>query len=338
MNNREMEYLKQYERLFIVNPSEEARRLANRFGFLPYMVERYLKMFGDKAEVEEYLYSCNFPLVKSIRCNTLRVDCNYLEERMKSKGFVLEKVSWLSHGYKLLKAPSKPSLGSTMEYLLGFYHIQGLASMVPAYVLDPNENDIVLDMAAAPGGKTTQLSQLMNNKGLIVAVEKRRDRIKSLISNINRLGVENVLTIRTDVRNLTKMKIRFSKILLDAPCSGEGLIQKDPARKLKTRVDDLKEFALLQLGLINAAYHLLDEKGRLVYSTCSVAPEEDELIVNYAVDQLGLKVVKITNFTASNGYMEYGNVKFNESLKYCLRFFPHMHGTEGFFVCLLEKE
>lgn len=338
MKNREMEYLKQYERVFIINPSEEARRLADRFDFLPYMVERYLKMFRDKVEVEDYLYNCNFPLIKSIRCNTLRVDCNYLEERMKNKGFVMEKISWLNHGYKLLKAPLKPSLGSTMEYLLGFYRIQGLASMVPAYVLNPNESDIVLDMAAAPGGKTTQLSQLMNNKGLIVAVEKRRDRVKSLISNINRLGAENVLIVRTDVRNLVKMKTRFSKILLDAPCSGEGLIQKDPVRKFKTKVDDLKEFALLQLGLINTAYDLLGEKGRLVYSTCSVAPEEDELIVNFAVDQLGLKVVKITNFPASNGYIEYGNVKFNESLKHCLRFFPHIHGTEGFFVCLLEKE
>ncbi|WP_338599979.1 RsmB/NOP family class I SAM-dependent RNA methyltransferase [Sulfolobus tengchongensis] len=339
MENLVAEYLSQYERIFDISPSYESKKLASKYSFLDYMIERYLNMFLDIKEVEEYLFSCSFPLKKSIRCNTLKVECNALENIMSEKGFIMEKVQWLPHGYVIKKLPSKPSLGSTLEYLLGYYHIQGLASMVPAYVLNPSSSDVVLDMAAAPGGKTTQLSQIMQNKGLVVAVEKNRDRVRSLISNINRLGAENVMVIRTDVSNLTKVKeISFDKILLDAPCSGEGIVQKDPTRRYKTTIEDLKNFSLIQLSLMKVAYDLLREGGYVVYSTCSIGPEEDELVVNFATERLGMKIIPVNNYPALNGYTIYRNVKFSDDLKNCLRFFPHIHGTEGFFLCLLKKE
>lgn len=338
MENRILEYLNKYEEIFHVSPSYEAKKLAEKYGFLDYMVERYINMFRDKIEVEDYLYSCSFPLVKSIRCNTLRIECEILEKILYENGFILNKVEWLPHGYIVKSFPPKPSLGSTLQYLLGYYHIQGLASMVPAYVLNPNPNDFVLDMAAAPGSKTTQMSQLMHNKGLILAIEKRRDRIRSLLSNINRLGVENVLLIRTDVKNLAKTSLEFDKILLDAPCSGEGLVQKDPTRRYKTSINDLKTFSINQLSLIETAYKLLKRGGYLVYSTCSIAPEEDELVVNYAVEELGMNIVKVDGYPAQNGYTDYYTIKFNDNLKNCLRFFPHKQHTEGFFVCLLKKE
>lgn len=258
---------------------------------------------------------------------------------MLEKGFVLEKVKWLQHGYVVKRTPPKPSLGSTLEYLMGYYHIQGLASMVPAYVLNPSYDDFVLDMAAAPGGKTTQLSQIMQNKGLVIAVEKKRSRIRALLSNVNRLGAENVVLIKTDALNLINInKSQFDKILLDAPCSGEGLIQKDPTRRYKTTMDDLRDFAHLQLSLIEIAYELLKKGGYIVYSTCSVAPEEDELIVNFAIEELGMKAMSVEGYPASNGYIEYYTTRFSNDVKNCLRFFPHKQGTEGFFLCLLKKE
>ncbi|BDB97146.1 RsmB/NOP family class I SAM-dependent RNA methyltransferase [Saccharolobus caldissimus] len=333
-----LKYLNEYESIFTISPTNEAKKLAQKYHFLDYMVERYINMFGNLNEVEEYLYSCSFPLIRSIRCNTLRINCEKLEKIMSEKGFILDKVSWLPHGYVVKKSPKKPSLGATLEYLVGYYHIQGLASMVPAYVLNPGQKDIVLDMAAAPGGKTTQLAQIMNNKGLIVAVERNRERIKSLLSNINRLGVENVLLIRTPAENLLKTNLKFSKILLDAPCSGEGLIQKDPSRRYKTTIEDLRKFAITQLSLIKVAYQLLEEGGYLVYSTCSIAPEEDELIVNYAIEKLGMLTVNVSGYPAEKGYETYHNINFSSYVKNCLRFFPHKHGTEGFFICLLRKE
>jgi NOL1/NOP2/sun family putative RNA methylase len=328
-------YIKKYDKVFEVSPSLKAIELSRKYGFLDYMVERYLHIF--RHEAEDFLYSCNFPLKKSIRCNTLKIDCNELESRMEQKGFKLEKVSWLKHGYIVKKAPPKPSLGATLEYLQGYYYIQGLASMVPAYVLNPSSSDTVLDMAAAPGGKTTQLSQIMNNEGLIVAVEKSRLRVTSLLSNISRLGVRNVLLLRSDVRTLEKTTLSFDKILLDAPCSGEGLIPEDQSRKTKTSLDELKRFSFTQLQLIYTAYKLLKKGGELVYSTCSIAPEEDEMIVNFAIEELGMKVIKISGYPAENGIVEYNGVSFNEEVSNCIRFYPHKNGTEGFFICHLKK-
>lgn len=329
------EYIKRYEKLFIVSPSFRAKQLARKYGFLDYMIERYIHMMED--ELEDFLYHCSVPLVKSIRCNDLLIDCEKLVSRLENKGFKLEKVKWLPHGYKVIKQPKTPSLGATIEYLSGYYYIQGLASMVPPYVLSPLENDLVLDMAASPGSKTTQLSQLMRNKGLILAVEKSRDRIRSLMSNINRMKAKNVILLRTDSKNLIKTSMKFSKILLDAPCSGEGLIPEDPSRKTKTSMSDLKIFFEEQLKLITTAYLLLEEEGILVYSTCSIAPEEDEVVVNFAIEELGMKTDKIEGYPANPGLEEFMNVKFSSEVKNCIRFYPHKSHTEGFFVCRLRK-
>lgn len=331
------EYIEKYNNLFSVSPSLNAINLARKYKFLDYMVERYIRMLGN-YETEEFLRSCSFPLKKSIRCNDLLIDCRKLEEKLENKGFKLEKVSWLKHGYIITSSPERPSLGATIEFLSGYYYIQGLASMVPAYVLDPNDDETVLDMAAAPGGKTTQIAQLMRNSGLIIAVERSRERIKSLYSNINRLGVRNVVLLRTDVRNLIKTGIQVDKILLDAPCSGEGLIPEDPSRKTKTKLEDLKLFFREQLELLDTAYKLLRSDGVLVYSTCSIAPEEDEAVVNYLVENYDVKIIRESGYPSLNGLTEYNNIKFDESLRYCMRFYPHKSGTEGFFVCKIKKE
>nr|WP_236748916.1 RsmB/NOP family class I SAM-dependent RNA methyltransferase [Acidianus manzaensis] len=330
-----MAYIKKYDKLFEVSPSRKARDLAIKYGFLDYMIERYLDMFKDSTK--DFLDSCGYPLKKSIRCNTLKISCDKLVNELKKKGFYLKKVDWLPHGYEVLSYPKSPSLGATIEYLKGYYYIQGLASMIPAYVLNPSSSDFVLDMAAAPGGKTTQLSQLMENKGKIIAVEKSRKRIRALESNINRLGATNILIVRTDATVLKKSNFRFTKILLDAPCSGEGLIPIDQSRKTRTSILDLRNFFITQLNLISTAFSLLDDNGRLVYSTCSIAPEENEAVINFAIENLGMKPIKISEFPGCKGITEFHGIKFSEELKNCLRLYPHKHGTEGFFICLLQK-
>lgn len=329
------EYINKYYSLFSVSPSYKAHLLAKKYGFLDYMIERYIRFMGE--EVEEFLDSCSFPLLRSIRCNDLLIDCKGLERRMYLKGFKLEKVNWLKHGYIVKSYPKKPSLGATIEYLSGYYYIQGLASMVPAYVLDPTEEDLVLDMAAAPGGKTTQLAQIMRNKGVILAVEKSRERIRSLQSNINRMGVKNVVLLRADVKLLEKTNLKFDKILLDAPCSGEGLLPVDSSRKTKTSLEDLRQFFYEQLKLIDIAYKLLKKDGTLVYSTCSIAPEENEAVVNYLVEEYGVTIEPIKGYPAVNGLTEYNGLKFHDSLSGCIRFYPHKSHTEGFFVCKIVK-
>jgi len=328
------DYLKRYEKLFEIKASDASLKIAERWGYLDYMIERYNEIFRE--ELFQFLESCETPLSLSIRCNDLKIECEKLVERLNRKAFKLERVEWLRHGYKVIEKPKSPTLGSTIEYLLGYYHIQGLASMVPPYVLNPKSGELVIDLAAAPGSKTTQLSQLMKNEGIIIAVEKNPKRVKALVSNINRLGSENVILVLADARKFD-IKTKADKILLDAPCSGEGIIMLDKSRKTKTPINKLKEFSYLQLELLRNAYNLLRDDGLLVYSTCSIGPEENELVVNYAIEELGMEVIKVDWYPHDNGIVEYFNFRFSPSIKYCSRLYPHKHGTEGFFICLLRK-
>ncbi|BBD71696.1 hypothetical protein HS1genome_0085 [Sulfodiicoccus acidiphilus] len=244
---------------------------------------------------------------------------------------------WAPHALVLEKSPRKPSLGATPEYLKGYYYIQGLASMLPAYALRPSSSDIVLDMAAAPGGKTTQLAQLMKNSGLIVAIEKRRDRMRSLMSNVNRMGVKNTVLLRAESSIVSKLDLKFSKIILDAPCSGEGLIAKDPSRRTKTTPEHLKRFQGIQINLLTHAIAALDEGGKLIYSTCSIAPEENEAVIDFAIENLGLKTLPLDLGVGNPGLREFRGVSFHSSIENCRRLYPHLHGTEGFFLCLLSR-
>jgi NOL1/NOP2/sun family putative RNA methylase len=336
---RIQEYIKKHEGLFLHSPTARAVELAEKYGFLSYMTQRYIEFMHE--EVEEFLESCSYPLKKAIRCNTLKVkDCTRLEKSLKGKGFELTEVGWIPYFYWVEKSPDRPSLGATLEYLNGLYYIQSPVSGVPVVELEPQRDEIVLDMAAAPGGKTSFISQLMNNKGTVVAVEKSRERMKSLLSNLSRLGVNNVVLIRQPVEKLVKIFSEyFDKILLDAPCSGEGLIPIDMSRRTKTSPDDLKKFFETQLNLIDSAYRMLKPGGSLVYSTCSIAPEENEFVVEYLLENYSVKIEALKGFyPAKEGLIEYRGYKLSEELKRCVRFYPHVSKTEGFFVCRVKKE
>jgi len=206
--------------------------------------------------------------------------------------------------------------------------------------LNPNPSDTVLDMAAAPGGKTSFIAQLMRNQGLIVAVESSRDRTKSLMSNLSRLGVANTVILRQRVEKLVNVFFeRFDRVLLDAPCSGEGLLPLDPARRTKTSPEDLLRFFETQLVLIDAAYKMVRPGGLLVYSTCSIAPEENEFVVEYLLENYDdVKVENVSgSYPVEEGLTEYRKYILPEELRHCIRFYPHKSGTEGFFVCKLRR-
>lgn len=208
-----------------------------------------------------------------IRTNTLKISSEDLKKRLEEKGVVLED-TFLDYVFRVVKSPF--SMGSTPEYLLGYYFLQSISSIIPSITLNPSKDDDVLDMCAAPGGKTTHLAQLMENEGSILAVEINKNRLKSLRSNINRMGFKNTLMINTNAVNLDK-KLRFDKILLDAPCTGNEI--KD-SNRVKTKRDILF-CAKRQVELFRTAIEVLKDGGELVYSTCSPEIEEDEDIVRY---------------------------------------------------------
>ena len=316
-----------------IKPSREAVMLAEKYGYLPYMVERYIEILGlDGAK--ELLEANEKPLPETIRCNDYLIDCSDLAYLLESKGFVVEPLHLAPHGMVVREAPF--SIGATLEYLQGYYYIQDPASMLVVYELDPRPGEVILDMAAAPGGKATQVLQLTRDQALLVAVEPSRSRVRALRSNLSRMGFRNYVIIRGDARQL-KPALKADRILLDVPSSGEGIIRKDPTRKRSRSIDDLIAVSALQRELLLAAVRYARDGAVIVYSACSLAPEEGEAVVSSVLeDNDNLDVEELT-IPHVEGVSEYFNLRFDERVRKCGRLYPHIHGTEGFFICKLVK-
>lgn len=299
------------------------------FGYNPELIERYLSIFGEKF-TKELLEANDKPLCKAIRINLQKIGADECIKRLEEKGFVFVKVPWCSYSFWVKK--ERFSIGAATETLLGYCYLQEPTSLIPVLELNPKPGEIVADLTAAPGGKTTHLSQLMENKGTIFAIDINQESMNSLRSNLQRMGSENVILLRMDSRKLRELNMRFDKILLDAPCTGEGTIIRDKQRRKSLTVPEFEKFSKLQKELLDAAYNCLKPNGILVYSTCSLAPEENEENVMYAVKKLKMQVLDLENRQASPGLKGYP-----EYIKKCGRFYPNIHGTQGFFVAKLLK-
>jgi len=228
-------------------------------------------------------------------------------------------------------------LGNLPEHSLGYFYVQEAASMIPPIALQPEPNDIILDMAAAPGSKTTQLASMMNNHGIIIANDITHTRLKSLTINLQRCGVSN--TIITLMKG-HKFNIQADKILLDAPCSGTGAIRKSLKTITIWNPDVIKRLAGQQRQLLQTAFNCLKPQGILVYSTCSIAPEENEAVVDFLLKNntdASLESVKIPGLKTSPVVLEYENKQFSPELKQCIRIWPQDNDTEGFFIARIKK-
>lgn len=214
----------------------------------------------------------------AIRVNTKKISPKKLINRLKSKGFEFKKL-FCDYCFRVINSPF--SISSTVEYLLGYFYIQDPTSMVPPIWLDLKNEDIVLDMCAAPGGKATHIAQFST----VIAVDKSVDKMRALKSNFIRMGLSNYIAYRMNVLNFSGIK--FDKILLDAPCTGSGISGK-------VSVEYALKFQRIQKSLIKKAYELLNENGTLVYSTCSVMKEENEDVVDWARNYF--KVLKMKRF------------------------------------------
>ncbi len=292
------------------------------------MLSKFLRERLSEFLSEEALNSLGNPLPQAIRVNTLKISEKELVSRLEEKGVKLEKIPWVRHGYYVKKAPF--SIGATPEYLLGYYFLQDPTSMYTCEVLEPK--GLVLDMAAAPGGKTTYLSQLMENKGCIIAIEINKARIKALKSNINRMNAENVITIRMDAREVESLGLKFDRILLDAPCTGTGTMHKSKEAMKKTK-RDVEKCTALQREMLKASIKVLKKNAILVYCTCSLLPEENEFMVAKALEE-GLTLEEIEHGEEALTYC-YG-AKLPRELKRARRFYP-WHKTQGFFIAKLRK-
>ncbi|MHA1126099.1 MAG: NOL1/NOP2/sun family putative RNA methylase [Candidatus Heimdallarchaeota archaeon] len=313
------------------------KQLAEKYGYLEETIERFLKLFGEK-ETKEMLAAYEKSPHPTIRVNTLKISPFDLRKRLELKGFSLTQSQWYEEGFHVLYEPI--SLGATTEYLSGFYFIQSAASWLPTLLLDPQPNQFIIDLAAAPGGKTTHIAQLMNNTGVLLCYDISRDRMKSLRSNLNRCGVMNAICIRSDARKIGVLQLKADKILLDAPCSGEGLMAVDPSRKTSKNKTDILRLQKLQKVLFEIGISSLKKGGELVYSTCSTAPEENEDVIDWALEKFPIKIQEHKFKEFPPGLTKAFGKEYTPEMSKAIRLYPHKNGTEGFFVCkvILEEE
>jgi NOL1/NOP2/sun family putative RNA methylase len=269
---------------------------------------------------------------KSIRVNTLKISTETLKDRLY-KRYILKNIPWFKDGFFI-----KGEISKTLEHFLGYYHIQGASSLVPPLVLDPKPDDTVLDMCAAPGSKTTQIASMMYDKGFVIANDNNLKRLRALSHNIQKSGASNCVISGFDGRFIHKEGFKFRKILLDAPCTASGRIFKEKYDINAWNINRIKHISSIQKMLIRSACECLDNNGLLVYSTCSLEPEENEEVISYALQNfnIGIENIKLDNIKTRPGLISWKGRELND-LDKAVRLWPQDNGTEGFFICKLRK-
>lgn len=320
-----------------------SNRLAKKYGYHEWMISRFLCFIPDTENLLKYIEDINSNKSTNfgyIRVNTLKIDPVTLKEKITKKGYSLQNTA-IKEVFKIDKTINKdlPSIGSTIEYLKGYYYIQDLSSCMAVDELEINEScSTVLDMAASPGGKTTFIAQKMNNEGNIIACEPNAKRISSLKFNLSRCNIRNTSIFNISGEDIEKLTINFDRILLDAPCSCEGVITKDQSRKTSRSPKDIEICSTKQRKLINSALKVLKSGGIMVYCTCSFAPEENEMIINELINNNNRKDIEIEPVKYGiDGLTEFKNYKFDKELINTKRLYPHIHNTNGFFIAKLKK-
>ncbi len=331
--------LRQKERSRTEYISVLRKDLMTYYGYGEFLIQTFIDLF-QVSELLEFLEACETQRPVTIRTNTLKTRRRDLAQALISRGVNLDPIGkWSKVG--LVVYDSSVPIGATPEYLAGHYMLQGASSMLPVAALAPQENERILDMCASPGGKTTYIGQLMKNTGLIMANDINKDRTKSLFANIHRLGVTNTIVCNYDGRMFTQVMTGFDRILLDAPCSGTGVISKDPSVKTSKTEADILKCSHLQKQLILTAIDCLDANsstgGYLVYSTCSVLVEENEWVVDYALKKRHVKLVPTGLELGAKGFCRYRDKRFHPSLLLTKRIYSHTHNMDGFFVAKLKK-
>jgi NOL1/NOP2/sun family putative RNA methylase len=266
---------------------------------------------------------------QAIRINVTNTKEKNIEERLQAIGIQLEKIPFLETGYWV--RASKISVGATAEYLIGLYSIQEAAAQIPVTLFSDVKGKIVLDACAAPGGKTVQLADLMGNTGVIVALDVKKRRLIALSNHLERCNVGNVIVYHLDARQASRLKLKFDRILLDAPCSGNFTTDKDWLER--RTIADIERNVKLQRAMLTEAVACLRDDGEIIYSTCSLEPEENEVNMDWAVKHLNLHIAEV-DCHGKKGLKKVFGTHLDASVTRCKRIWPGE--TQGFFVCKLK--
>jgi len=303
--------------------------------------EYFVKYENLIPHYEEFLSSLKTPMPQYFRINTLKVfkkeDQEYLLNTLKEKGVVFEEVKEIPYFYRVLNN-EEISLGNLEEYSLGLIHSMTLSSSLPVIALDPKPGDLILDMCAAPGGKTGLMAMVTEDKAIIVANDKRIDRLTALVANIKRLGITCAITTRYRGEQFP-FGIPFNKILVDAPCTGEGRYRIGLEGEILYQKGTGKaNLPSIQKGLLIRAFDLIQPGGIIVYSTCTINPKENEEIVDYLLRKRQAEILDWESpLPFHPGLTEWEGKPYHPSLKLTKRYYTHEIQAVGFFVAKIRR-
>jgi NOL1/NOP2/sun family putative RNA methylase len=297
------------------------------------VLDRYEPLLDDP---DAFHAACERPLPHCVRVNTLKTDVDRATAALDEGGLGWRASDW---NPRLLELDTDAP-GRTWPYFCGWLHGQEEVSALPARVLDPQPGDRVLDVAAAPGSKASQLAALMEDEGRLVANDASLGRLAALRSNLDRLGVTNAAVTNQDGRVFSLKPFdgqSFDRALVDAPCSGEGTVRKDPTALDDWSEDALDDMAAVQAGLLRRAVAVTRRGGTVVYATCTVAPEENEAVLDRVLDEVDATLVPFDcPLDADPGVTGWRGVAYDESVRHARRIWPHRNDTGGFFLATLE--
>lgn len=309
---------------------------SSRFNYLEYF-SIYQSIIPD---FEEFISHLRTPHQQYFRINNLKV----LPERvsdllsiLEKKGVIAERVAEIEGFYRVVNN-EEISLGNIEEYGLGLIHSMTLSSALPVIALNPRPGELILDLCSAPGGKTALMAMITEDRAVIVANDKRLDRLTALSANLKRLGVASAIITHYRGEQFP-LGIEFDKVLVDAPCSGEGRYRVGlEGELLYQKGTGRSNLPSIQKGLLVRAYDLVKSGGLIVYSTCTINPEENEAVVDYLLRKRSAVILDWSPpLPHQAGLTEWQGKPFHPDLKKTKRFYSHQTKAVGFYVALLQK-
>ncbi|AOY77369.1 16S rRNA (cytosine(967)-C(5))-methyltransferase RsmB [Clostridium formicaceticum] len=308
---------------------ELAKYLSIKYSHPKWMVERFLKYFSEDF-TEGLLKSNNETPKLCIRVNILKTNVEEVVQLLLENEIKVEKSPFISEA--LMVEGGFSELEVLDIYKKGLIHIQDFSSMLAAKILDPKENQFVIDVCSAPGGKTTHIAQLMKNKGRVLARDIHSHKLNLIEKNAKRLNIDIIEVEKFNGKDLDHQLLNAAdKVLVDAPCSGLGIIRRKPEIKYRKEADDIRVITEMQLKILINASKYVKTGGELLYSTCTIDPNENDKVIekflNLSSDY------EVINISQQYGRMLPGNHK-----EKMIQLYPNIHGTDGFFICKLRKK
>lgn len=297
------------------------------------VLARYEPLLEDYTAFRE---ACREPLPSVVRVNQIKTSVDRATTALEEENIGWRRCEWHP---RLLRLDAE-SAGGSWPYFLGWLYGQEEVSALPGVCLDPTPGDCIWDAAAAPGSKATQIAERMNDRGLVIANDKNLGRLSALRANSERLGLTSLAVTNQDARNFSFNEFPFDSVdgaLVDAPCSGEGTIRKNPTALDGWSEGFLSDIAAVQRDSLARAVQATKPGGRVIYSTCTFAPEENEAVVDAVLSAEQCKVLDVScPLESRSGIREWQGATYASRLGKTHRIWPHLNDTGGFYLAVLE--